>query len=205
MFYKHFKFQNKKNKKNLKNPLKTLALNFKIWYIISATTTWKHSSAGRASALQAEGHRFEPYCFHQIVIAPSWCGNGSVVERRLAKANVASSNLVSRSIFFIMEFFHKNRIFLAPEPSGKAWACKASTPSSNLVRVTIWEHSSAGRASALQAEGHRFEPYCSHQKKHLRKQVLFSMMFAIRLFYKQHIIASETSCIIFAKHSIISP
>ena len=24
------------------------------------------------------------------------------------------------------------------------------------------EHSSAGRASALQAEGHRFEPYCSH-------------------------------------------
>ena len=26
---------------------------------------------------------------------------------------------------------------------------------------TIWEHSSAGRASALQAEGHRFEPCCS--------------------------------------------
>ena len=25
------------------------------------------------------------------------------------------------------------------------------------------EHSSVGRASALQAEGHRFEPYCSHQ------------------------------------------
>ena len=25
----------------------------------------KHSSVGRASALQAEGHRFEPYCFHQ--------------------------------------------------------------------------------------------------------------------------------------------
>ena len=25
-----------------------------------------------------------------------------------------------------------------------------------------WEHSSAGRASALQAEGHRFEPYWSH-------------------------------------------
>ncbi len=26
----------------------------------------KHSSAGRASALQAEGHRFEPYCFHSF-------------------------------------------------------------------------------------------------------------------------------------------
>ena len=26
---------------------------------------WKVSSVGRASALQAEGHRFEPYTFHQ--------------------------------------------------------------------------------------------------------------------------------------------
>ena len=29
------------------------------------TERWKFSSAGRASALQAEGHRFEPYNFHQ--------------------------------------------------------------------------------------------------------------------------------------------
>ena len=28
--------------------------------------------------------------------------------------------------------------------------------------ATIWEHSSAGRAPALQAGGHRFEPCCSH-------------------------------------------
>ena len=27
----------------------------------------------------------------------------------------------------------------------------------------MWGYSSAGRASALQAEGHRFEPYCPHQ------------------------------------------
>ena len=27
----------------------------------------------------------------------------------------------------------------------------------------VWEHSSAGRAHALQAWGHRFEPCCSHQ------------------------------------------
>ena len=26
----------------------------------------------------------------------------------------------------------------------------------------LWEHSSVGRASALQAGGHRFEPCCSH-------------------------------------------
>ena len=28
--------------------------------------------------------------------------------------------------------------------------------------LNIWDHSSAGRASALQAEGHRFESYWSH-------------------------------------------
>ncbi len=31
--------------------------------------------------------------------APIFCGSGSVVEHRLAKARVASSNLVFRSIF----------------------------------------------------------------------------------------------------------
>ena len=32
------------------------------------STIWNLSSAGRASALQAEGHRFEPYRFHM----PQW-------------------------------------------------------------------------------------------------------------------------------------
>ena len=37
---------------------------------------------------------------------------------------------------------------------------------SNPVRVTkIWEYSSAGRALALQARGHRFEPCCSHHSR----------------------------------------
>ena len=31
-----------------------------------------------------------------------------------------------------------------------------------IRRKNIWDLSSAGRASALQAEGHRFEPYRSH-------------------------------------------
>ena len=33
----------------------------------------------------------------------------------------------------------------------------------NAAHKEAGEHSSAGRASALQAEGHRFEPCCSHQ------------------------------------------
>ena len=36
------------------------------------------------------------------------------------------------------------------------------TKSVQEKRQNIWDHSSAGRASALQAEGHRFEPYWSH-------------------------------------------
>ena len=35
----------------------------------------------------------------------------------------------------------------------------AEVESSSLFWVVMWDLSSAGRASALQAEGHRFEPY----------------------------------------------
>ena len=53
-----------------------------------------------------------------------FAGLAHLVERHLAKVEVASSSLVGRSI--------------------------------------LWKFSSAGRASALQAEGHRFEPCRSH-------------------------------------------
>ena len=44
----------------------------------------------------------------------------------------------------------------------------AEVEGSNPFRVVkkldiLWDLSSAGRASALQAEGHRFEPYRSHR------------------------------------------
>ena len=38
----------------------------------------------------------------------------------------------------------------------------AEVESSSLFWVVMWDLSSAGRASALQAEGHRFEPYRFH-------------------------------------------
>ena len=31
-----------------------------------------------------------------------------------------------------------------------------------VISIILWDLSSAGRASALQAEGHRFEPYRPH-------------------------------------------
>ena len=38
----------------------------------------------------------------------------------------------------------------------------AEVAGSSPAWVALWDLSSAGRASALQAEGHRFEPYRSH-------------------------------------------
>ena len=38
----------------------------------------------------------------------------------------------------------------------------AAVFTANLIFFLLWDLSSAGRASALQAEGHRFEPYWSH-------------------------------------------
>ena len=40
----------------------------------------KVSSVGRASALQAEGHRFEPYCSHQNLGVPKGAPYGPVVQ-----------------------------------------------------------------------------------------------------------------------------
>ena len=81
---------------------------------------WGFSSAGRASALQAEGHRFEPCSPHhffgpvvQLVRTLACHARGRefephpgrhyadlahLVERHLAKVEVASSSLVIRSI-----------------------------------------------------------------------------------------------------------
>ena len=69
-----------------------------------------------------------------------------------------------------MYIFHKKRIFKV----GFLWILtnkKNKLDKSKLLmynknrRWEFWELSSAGRASALQAEGHRFEPCSSH---HLR-------------------------------------
>ena len=57
-------------------------------YVIEYTSRRKrqreHSSAGRASALQAEGHRFEPYCSHHGVQQHPKCGPVVQLVRTLA-------------------------------------------------------------------------------------------------------------------------
>ena len=53
------------------------------------------SSVGRAEDWKSSCPWFDSWSSHQ------WCGSGSVVERHLAKVNVASSNLVFRSNYII--------------------------------------------------------------------------------------------------------
>ena len=53
---------------------------------------------------------------------------------------------------------------LSPPRGNSGNECIGSLAESprHSAKVIIWEHSSAGRASALQAEGQRFESVCSH-------------------------------------------
>ena len=54
-----------------------------------------------------------------------------------------------------------------------------------------WEHSSAGRASALQAEGHRFEPYRPHIPKDMLKRCADVAQLAEQLICNQQVIGSS--------------
>ena len=60
---------------------KKLLTNKKSFAIIVKLTR-KVSSVGRASALQAEGHRFEPYTFHQENIVALILGTHTAARSR---------------------------------------------------------------------------------------------------------------------------
>ena len=95
--------------KNFAKKLKNLDKNTCILFsdLVYYLSVRELSSVGRATALQAVGHRFEPCSSHHDKDSADeyLCGNGSVVERHLAKVNVAGSNLVSRSNLFIRTIF----------------------------------------------------------------------------------------------------
>ena len=57
-----------KNWKNFKNMLTKKNQYVKINFVDELKKLWSLSSAGRASALQAGGHRFEPYSDHHSFI-----------------------------------------------------------------------------------------------------------------------------------------
>ena len=66
-------------------------------------TKWEHSSAGRASALQAEGHRFESYCSHHLARQFSW------LERQPVTLEVDGSNPFRVAIFLPLQLSRQSR------------------------------------------------------------------------------------------------
>ena len=58
---------------------------------------------------------------------------------------------------FCPEFFSQNLLTFA-----SAWSIITFVAARAVAAGRAWEHSSVGRALALQARGHRFEPCCSH-------------------------------------------
>ena len=154
---------------------------------------WEHSSVGRASALQAEGHRFEPCCSHQpervsvkvgpvaqLVRAPACHAGGrgfephpgrqlhasvaQLVEQRTENPRVVGSIPTGGTTCGFSSFGR------ARPCQGRGGGFEPRNPLHTQKRrdasffFFIRKHSSVGRASALQAEGHRFEPYCFHHR-----------------------------------------
>ena len=73
-------------------------------------------SKSYASVAQSVEQRTEnPRVTGSIPVLGTLCASGSVVEHRLAKARVASSNLVSRFLFRILQLSYDGL-----SPSGKA-------------------------------------------------------------------------------------
>ena len=103
-------------------------------------SAWKHSSVGRASALQAEGHRFEPYCFHhygpvvQLVRTLACHARGQGFESPSGRHFASVAQLVEQGT--------ENPRVVGSIPTGG----------------TIRGFSSFGRARPCQGRGGGFEP-----------------------------------------------
>src|SRR5574344_391847 len=102
----------------------------------SKSLLWGYSSVGRASALQAEGQRFDPVYLHHLVevFKTPRGGIAQLGEHLLCKQRVNGSIPFTSTIL-------------------------------NDVKRSPWGYSSVGRASALQAEGQRFDPVYLHHLK----------------------------------------
>ena len=97
----------------------------------------------------------------------------SWLERRPVTAEVVGSNpirvvntaVLMKSIRSSVCFFSTIYQFMDGFPSGQRGQTVNLLSTTSVVRIhphPFRDLSSAGRASALQAEGHRFEPYRSH-------------------------------------------
>ena len=129
---------------------------FSLWYNIircwnglsDQRSSWEHSSAGRASALQAEGHRFEPCCSHH---------NGPVVQLVRTLACHARGR---RFEPVPGRHFSVNCSICLCSSVGRAvdWKSTCRWFDSGRRHQKICGCSSSGRAPPCQGGGSEFEP-----------------------------------------------
>ena len=67
---------------------------------------WDHSSAGRASALQAEGHRFEPCRSHLTNSFISYADVAQLAEQLICNQQVIGSSPIIGFIQFNIELYY---------------------------------------------------------------------------------------------------
>ena len=117
---------------------------------------WEHSSAGRASALQAGGHRFEPYCSHHHLAR--WC---SRLARQPVTLEVDGSSPFRVAIFITHLLVRGEEIFssyASVAQSVEQWTENPRVVGSIPTGGTRCGCSSSGRAPPCQGGGSEFEP-----------------------------------------------
>ena len=132
---------------------------------------WGISSVGRASALQAGGHRFEPCILHSkifsLVLWSSWLGrlpvtqeitssslvrtvNGSVAQsvEQWIEAPCVGSSILSRAIHNLIPLLCGCSLVVKPQPSKLLSRVRFSSPALNfcsfLPSFLTWARSSGG-------------------------------------------------------------
>ena len=124
---------------------------------LNSARKWEHSSAGRASALQAEGHRFEPYCSHhfglvvQLVRTPPCHGGGRGFESHPGRQFFAKD-------FTVVCFRRFHLKFASVAQSVEQRTENPRVDGSIPIRIAFCGFSSSGRAPPCQGGGSEFEP-----------------------------------------------
>ena len=137
------------------------------WYEIPSATLREHSSAGRASALQAGGHRFEPCCSHHHLAR--WC---SRLARQPVTLEVDGSSPFGVAINASVESDSSPQ-YASVAQSVEQWTENPRVAGSIPALGTTRGFSSSGRAPPCQGGGSEFEPRCPLQKEAHRNVSLF--------------------------------
>ena len=80
----------------------------RLWwdFILTTSNAWDLSSAGRASALQAEGHRFEPCRSHLTNSFISYADVAQLAEQLICNQQVIGSSPIIGFIQFNIELYY---------------------------------------------------------------------------------------------------